>query len=114
MAKWTTDRDKRRFQRERQRITCELDIGGRRHVGIVTDLSASGLFVQTSANVPLGGDLRVHIPDAGGVPVELVTTVCRRTKPHRGVASFERGGLGLRVDSAPEPYYQFLVSLGLG
>jgi len=114
MADESENSNKRRFERERQRITCELNVAGKRHVGIVTDLSASGIFVQTSATPPIGSDLRLTIPDACGVQVELIATVRRLTKPHRSVASIERGGLGLRVDSAPEPYYQFLVSLGLG
>jgi hypothetical protein len=45
---------RRRAERIKQRLTCELIIGDRRHPGIVLDISETGIFMQTSASPPPG------------------------------------------------------------
>jgi len=87
---------------------------GDRHVGIVTDLSANGLFVQTNLAAPIGSDLTVSVRGEGQEMLQLMTRVTRHVKPHRGVSSISRAGLGLSLDSAPEGYFRLLMSLGLG
>jgi hypothetical protein len=51
--------ERRRAERIKQRLTCELIIGDRRHPGIVLDISETGLFVQTSASPPPGERARL-------------------------------------------------------
>ena len=57
--------ERRRAERIKQRLTCELIIGDRRHPGIVLDISETGLFVQTSASPPQGERARLD-PQAAG------------------------------------------------
>lgn len=41
--------EKRRQQRTKKRLACEIVVEGQRHAAIVRDTSPSGLFVQTRA-----------------------------------------------------------------
>ena len=69
---------KRRAERIRRRVTCELQLGGRSYRGIVLDLSETGVFVQTEATPPPGARLRIKLHAAGGIEFEVDATVARR------------------------------------
>lgn len=103
---------RQRFQREKYRLTCEVLHLGERHSGIVTDLSASGLFVRTSQLPPKGTTLRVRLQrDDGGQTIELDARVVRIHKRSRHHTTAVASGLGLQILSAPESYFHFLASL---
>jgi hypothetical protein len=99
---------KRRAERIRRRVTCELMLGGRSYRGIVLDLSETGVFVQTEATPPPGARLRVKFHAAGGVEIEVDACVARRQVAPRELASVVRGGLGLRVEQPPEAYFKLI------
>ena len=42
--------DHKRSKRVKRRITCELVIEGKRYSGIMLDVSATGMFVQTAVS----------------------------------------------------------------
>lgn len=97
-----------RAERVKQRLTCELVVADRRHPGIVIDISETGLFVQTSAAPPPGEQVCVKLRLSGGTEIDLKATVARRYSVPRRLVSVARGGVGLRIESAPEGYLQLL------
>ena len=103
--------DKRKFRREAHRVPCELRIGGRDHRGFVLDISARGLFVQTKATAPDGTEVQLVLRGPDRDPIHLTATVARIKASHRAVAVVKTGGLGLRVDSAPEDFFKLVMEL---
>jgi hypothetical protein len=87
-------------------------VGEREHSALILDLSPSGLFVQTHAKTQRGERLRLafsHEDVALDLKVEVVRT---KTVPQSLLAA-AKGGIGVRIASAPEEYYQMLASLGV-
>ena len=52
---------KRRYLRIKRRFPCEIIIKGRACRGIVTDISAAGLFVQTHEALSPGEEVEVRL-----------------------------------------------------
>jgi hypothetical protein len=100
-----------RAERVKQRLTCELVIGDRRHLGIVVDVSRTGLFVQTSAAPPPGERVRVKLRGPDGDTAELEASVARRYKVPPRLVSIARGGIGLRIESVTQEYLQLIDSV---
>ena len=71
-----------RFERYPHRVTCDLIIGGARHGGIVTDLSACGLYVRTKHTSQTGDRVRVVLHEDDG-DVELDARVVREHRMSR-------------------------------
>ncbi len=99
-------------KRAKRRLACRLVAGRQRFSGVIIDLSASGIFVQTSAK-PRPGDpvtLELSIPGHRD-PLRLEAQVVRlKLVPPRLVA-VAQGGLGLRITNAPEAYFSFLTAI---
>lgn len=110
-AKKRPENRKQRFPREKYRLTCELVLLGKQSGGIVTDMSASGLFVRTSETHPPGTTLRVRIRAENNDEFELDVRVARIHKASRHHTTAVPSGLGLQIVSAPESYFQFLAAL---
>ena len=105
--------ERRTFTRLPYRIPCEFKHEGHKLAGIVTDVSARGIFIETSHRIPPGTELRLTLRDPRG-PFELVGRVKREKRSHRSARQVLSGGFGLRLDVVPEPFFQLLVDLGLG
>ena len=101
-----------RAQRSKKRLPCTLVIEGNRLAGIVLDLSASGLFVQTSANPSPGARVDVELEIPGEAQRALLVGRVARTKvvPPR-LKGVVHGGLGLHIESAPETFFHYLAQL---
>lgn len=99
---------KERSERIRRRVTCELLLGGRAYRGIVLDLSATGIFVQTEATPAPGACVRVRFHRQDRQELEVEATVARRQAVPRELASVARSGLGLRVERPPAAYFELL------
>jgi hypothetical protein len=99
---------KRRAERIKRRITCELLLDGRSYRGIVLDLSATGIFVQTEATPGPGERMRVRFHTAAGDEFEADAAVARRQVVPRELAGVVRGGLGLRIERPPESYFRLI------
>lgn len=80
-------------------MPCDLTIAGRRHAGVLADLSPQGLFVQTDAHAPRGTPVRVRLRQLDGADLELEAEVAHRLVARGGAAAGE--GLGLRLVGAP-------------
>ena len=103
---------RRAATRTKKRLTCAVVIDGSRLSGIVLDLSANGLFVQTSANPPPGAELGLEL-ELPGEPERtlLVVRVARKKLVPPRLRSVVHGGLGLRIKSAPEAYFGYVAQL---
>jgi len=91
-------------------VTCEIESDGSRHTGIVLDVSPRGLFVQTDATPPLDGTVRLRLR-LDGEALDLEARVARKRVVPRQLASVTAGGLGFRIDSAPEEYFRLFSGL---
>jgi PilZ domain len=105
--------ERRVFTRLPYRIPCEFTYAGSKLAGIVTDISARGIFVETSNRIPLGTELRFVLRDARG-SFELVGRVMRERRSHPAARHVRASGLGIQLDVVPEPFFRLLVELGLG
>src|SRR5262245_18999550 len=99
-------------KRAKRRLACRIGVGRQRFSGVIIDLSASGLFVQTSAKPRPGEAVTLELSVPGQrVPLRLEAQVVRlKLVPPRLVA-VAQGGLGLRITHAPEGYFSFLSSI---
>ncbi len=109
----SSGRERRIFARLPYRIPCEFSHEGHKLGGIVTDVSARGLFIETSHRIPAGTELRLMLRDPRG-SFEVVGHVKREKRSHRSARQVLSGGFGLRLDVIPEPYFRLLVELGMG
>ena len=98
--------ERRKAERLKQRLTCELVIADRCHAGIVVDISRTGLFVETSVSPPPGEKVRVKLRPSDGADVEVEASVARRYLVPRRLESVARGGIGLRIESASDDYLE--------
>ena len=104
--------DNRAAPRHKRRITCELRYEGRKASGIVLDLSASGLFVQTSARPEPGSVLQLILEargDAAALDLRVRVARQRRTEPR--LAALVPPGLGLQILDAPGGYFDLIEAL---
>jgi hypothetical protein len=93
-------------------VPCDLRVAGQpKTTGFLGDASANGLFVQTSAQAEPGTPVEVWLREPDGATLELLTTAIRWRRSHRGAQSVITGGLALRIDKAPEAFYQVLLRL---
>jgi hypothetical protein len=106
----TESKNQRRFDRIRQRLPCLIREGEARHQGFVTDVSPSGLFLQTRAKLSGSAQLIIDI-DWNGANVTLIGAIARVRKSNRSVAVVSSGGFGIQVQSAPEDYFRLIMEL---
>lgn len=102
--------EKRRRERSKQRLVCELLVEGNRHPAIVRDLSRAGLFVQTRARpepnsvveviFPAEGDAKPEIRvEAGVARLRSVATRLQHSVP---------AGVGLEVLDPPPAFLELV------
>ncbi len=99
-----------RFGRYKRRVTCDFFVGGKRFSAIVTDLSASGLYIRTTELPEPGTTVRLVLHEECG-EIEIFATVAREHRMSRHHTTGTPSGLGLQIVSAPEPYFHLLTSL---
>lgn len=102
--------NQRTFDRVRQRVPCVIRDNGTEHQGFVTDVSPSGLFLQTRAQVPSGTQLVVEL-DWNGESITVTGSVARIRRSNRSAAVVNTAGFGFQIQSAPESYFQLMVAL---
>jgi hypothetical protein len=100
----------KRAKRIKRRITCELVIDGKRQSGIVLDVSASGMFVQTAVSAPVSQEVEVHLAATRTSPKLTVRArVARGRRVPAQLLAAAGGGLGLRVIDPPPAFAQLIV-----
>jgi len=104
--------ERRRFGRHAMRIPCAFRLEGEEHHGFITNLSASGFFLQTTAKLRPGTRVVVVTTEVDALEsVTLCGSVVRGLKSHRSTHVVAAHGVGIQLDSAPEPYYQAVMHL---
>lgn len=100
--------------RFKKRIPCSIQTSGRRHAGMVLNVSRGGLFVQTSAPVEPGASLAVDLNTGAdaSIPIDAQVVWRRVVSPH--LRTLSRGGMGVRIRRAPESYYGLLSGVAGG
>jgi hypothetical protein len=103
------------LERKKRRMPCDVRFEGRRHSGLVLDLSPSGLFIQTGAKAGPGAplDLDLSVPGEAQKLRLQAEVVRQRVVPAR-LRTVAQGGVGVRILNAPEAYYRFMGLLGIG
>jgi len=96
--------------RFRKRIPCKVRRSRSTFSGLVVDVSATGLFVQTSAAAMAGDEIDITLSGREQEPAITVNAqvVWRRQVPYQ-LRSMVEGGLGLKIRYAPEQYYAILA-----
>jgi hypothetical protein len=82
---------------------------------MVLNVSRGGLFIQTSAGPPPGAEVMVDLDVASGsapLPIGAKVVWRRVVAPH--LRTLSQGGIGIRIESAPEAYFQFLSAVAGG
>jgi c-di-GMP-binding flagellar brake protein YcgR len=100
--------ERRGSDRIRRRVACTFEYEGCTHEGVVADVSAGGLFLQTDAGIALGSELTLSLRDPGRGEVALRGRVVRRRFTPAAIARWIRRGVGIQILSAPETYRDLL------
>jgi hypothetical protein len=105
--------NRRRSKRIKKRLGCSLQIEGRHHSGVVIDVSATGLFVQTNARPDPGTpvSLEMSVPGAPR-PLFFQAVVARQKLVPPQLVTVAQGGIGLLLQNAPEDWYGFIAGAG--
>jgi PilZ domain len=105
--------DKRRKPRQQRRQSCELWIAGKRHTGIVRDVSELGLYVQTRVRAATGDKIELVFPaERERAELRVTARVARLDRLTAHFATSGAGGLGLEVDNPPPTLAPLLGAAG--
>lgn len=96
--------------RTKRRTPCTFTLHGRHQNAFVLDLSRSGMFIQTSADADPGDRIDIEVVFDGKV-LPMHVEVARRKKVPPQLLTVAHGGIGVRILSAPEGYYEMLGEL---
>ena len=99
---------KQRFKRVKRRVTCDVIVQGQSHSGLVTDMSANGLYVRTRGRPGIGETLQLVLHEPDG-EVELDVRVARDHRMSRHNTTGTPSGLGVSIVSAPPLYFHRLA-----
>jgi len=108
-----TGSERRIFARVPYRIPCAFEHRGARLGGIVTDVAARGIFVESSNRIQPGTELRFVLRDPRGA-YDVMGRVVREKRSHRSARQVVAAGFSVQLETVPEPFFQLLVELGLG
>ena len=97
--------------RAKKRFSCTILSEARRYSAVVIDISATGLFVQTSAAVTIGSvvQLEMNIPGCPKPVLSDAQVARQKVVPHE-LRSVEKGGLGLRIILPPPEFLEYYAS----
>lgn len=93
--------EKRGRQRKKTRVSVRFGAERPERMGLVTDVSARGLYISTNAVLPCGSAVRVQVPVPGGEPVTLEGRVTRSRRVASSLVLISTGGMGVRLENAP-------------
>ena len=99
--------ERRKSQRVRCRLACQIHAAHDRAEGTILDMSEGGLSVQTGYKADQGDALRIRIqaPD-GPLEVEAIVWHSRLVRPRGSTETFM--ALGLMISKAPDRYFHLI------
>ena len=101
--------NRRDSNRRLRPLSCEIEIDGKVHSGVIRDLSRHGLFVTSCFEAGLGTPVTVLVRRPGGEIWEIRSTMARSADGSQALIS--RRGLGLVIDEAPAEFHEFVAEL---
>ena len=101
--------EQRDCRRVRRRLPCSLLVDGHCHSATVRDLSASGLFVETDADLRRGAGAIVTVSGPDGARFLLETYVPRDPGRLRWHPRMVQTAVALRVQDPPESYLRWVA-----
>ena len=96
--------ERRSHLRVERRLPCKLLVNGRAHHSELWDVSVSGFFVVTSADLQPGVGAVVTFDTPEGEHFVLEVSVPHRRPVARSLADLLPGGVGLHVEQPPPAY----------
>ena len=100
--------ERRDYFRLSRRIPCALLEGGRRHDGVVREISPSCLLVQTPAELPDGAPVVISLEMPGDGMTLLQASVRERRGVARSLATCTWADTVLRVDAPPAAWLRWV------
>lgn len=89
-------------------MSCEIEVEGKVHSGVIRDLTAQGLFVTTRFHSEPGTAVIVRVRRPGGAVWEISASPARTADGSRGIS---KRGLGLVIEEAPPEFHEFVAEL---
>jgi hypothetical protein len=102
--------ERRNHPRVQRELACELRVGGLRYPGIVRDLSARGLYVETEGEVRRGLPAVVAFCTGRGERFFLQASLPESRPP--GPRALPEGGVSLHLENPPAAYLRWLDEAG--
>ncbi len=99
----------RRPHRQFRPLSCEIELDGKLHSGVIRDLNLQGLFVTSRFEASRGTRVTVRVRRPGGEIWDILATTARSEDGAKGIIS--RRGLGLVIAEAPEGFHEFVAAL---
>lgn len=93
--------EKRALQRKKTRLSVRFGEHRAETMGLVTDVSSTGLFITTNSVLPRGTAVHVQVPVPGGEPVLLAGRVTRSRRVAPQLLQLFKGGMGVRLEQPP-------------
>jgi hypothetical protein len=103
---------RRRLGRRTRPMSCEIELEGKVHSGVIHNLSPQGLFVTTRFEASPGTRITVRVRCPGGEIWEIQATTVRSDDGAQALVS--RRGLGLLIEEAPLGFHEFIAGLDDG
>jgi len=95
-----------------RRMPCNLTVTGRRHSGVVLNVSPRGLFIQTNAKIAPGEAVEISLRAPTHLQaIEVSATVVWQRLVPAPLVSVAHGGCGLRIQHAAESFYEYLSTV---
>jgi hypothetical protein len=103
------DPERRNHRRRLRPLSCEIEIDGKVHSGVIRDLSPQGLFVTVRFESEPGAPVTLRVRRPGGEIWEVQATTARHADGSGGMIS--RRGVGLVIEEAPVAFHEFVAQV---
>jgi len=101
--------NKREQQRKRIHLTVRFGAERPDKLGLITDVSAHGVYVSTNAVLPPGSTVRLQIQLPGGDQLSVQGRVMRARRVPSALLTSLRGGMGIRLADPPPLWRESLL-----
>jgi hypothetical protein len=108
------DSNQRQFRREKRRMMCKFELDDQLCKGIVADISARGMFINSTKKPETGSEIEIILFEDFSGEVSIRCRVARLRNSHGSAAAVIPAGFGVVIDYAPEAFFDLLVDIGLG
>lgn len=97
--------EKRRSNRTRHRLTCEIIVGQQAFPAVVRDIGPTGLFVQTRQRPAPNSVVELRFPTTAGIAgFQVEAGVARHRNVHPRLQSEIQSGVGLEILGRPPEF----------